>query len=329
MFDLAALSSALALHGPVARVVIAAHDGSSPREVGASMLVWAEGQSGTIGGGALEFEAVTKARAWLAEGLLTPTLSHAGGRARVERIALGPTLGQCCGGAVTLWSEIYAAQPEVVAGVVARGPGAMPLAVKRVLAAARGQGLRPAVGLVAGWLVEPVAEAERQIWIWGAGHVGRALVAVLAPLPGIALTWVDTGPERFPEVIPEGVTPVWAAQPEALVAHVPVAAEHLIVTYSHALDLELCHRLLGRGFGGLGLIGSATKWARFRSRLGALGHSGPEIDRIACPIGDVSLGKHPQAIAIGVGLHLLKKKHKSETEITDDRDGKRRHGRTA
>ena len=318
MFDLAALSQAIAAHDRVARVVIAAHDGSSPREVGAAMLVWDQGQSGTIGGGALEYAAAAKARAMLA----------GGGRA-VERVALGPSIGQCCGGAVTLWTEVFEAVPEPVAGVVALGSGAMPLAVKRLLVAARGQGLRPAAGLVAGWLVEPVAEAERQVWIWGAGHVGRALVDVLAPLPGIALTWVDTGPERFPEVVPAGVTPVWARQPEALVAHVPVSAEHLIVTYSHALDLELCHRLLGRGFGGLGLIGSATKWARFRSRLGALGHSGPEIDRIACPIGDASLGKHPQAIAIGVGLQLLKKKHKSETEITDDRDGKRRHGRTA
>jgi xanthine dehydrogenase accessory factor len=230
---------------------------------------------------------------------------------------------------VTLWTEVFDAAPEAVAGVVARGPGTMPLAVKRILVAARGQGMRPEPGLVQGWLVEPVMEAERQVWVWGAGHVGRALVAVLAPLPGIAITWVDTGPERFPEAIPDGVTPVWAAAPEALVAHVPVSAEHLVVTYSHALDLELCHRLLGRGFCWLGLIGSATKWARFRSRLAALGHSGVEINRITCPIGDVSLGKHPQAIAIGVGLQLLKNKHKSETEIADDRDGNTRRGRQA
>ena len=358
MFDLAALASALAAHGRVARVVIAAHDGSSPREVGASMLVWASGQSGTIGGGALEFEAARRAREVLAASPPTLSLPHGGGRepvapviegsasgsvppsprvgegwggggARVERVALGPSIGQCCGGAVTLWTEVYDALPEPVAGVVARGSGTMPLAVKRLLVAARGQGARPAPGLVQGWLVEPVSEAERQIWVWGAGHVGRALVNVLAPLPGIAITWVDTGPERFPEAVPEGVTPVWAAEPEALAAHAPGTAEHLIVTYSHALDLELCHRLLGRGFRWLGLIGSATKWARFRSRLAALGHSRAAIDRITCPIGDVSLGKHPQAIAIGVALQLLKKKHKSETEIADDRDGNTSRGRSA
>ena len=295
MFDLTELSAALAAHGTVARVVIAAHDGSSPREVGAAMLVWDQGQSGTIGGGALEFEAAAKARGMLP-----------GADRRVERVALGPSLGQCCGGAVTLWSEVFEAVPEAVAGVVARGPGEMPLAVARVLAAARGQGVRPAEGLVAGWLVEPVAEAERQVWVWGAGHVGRALVSVLAPLPGIAVTWVDVSLERFPEVVPQGVTVVPARDPALVADHAPVGAEHLILTFSHALDLELCHRLLRRGFQSCGVIGSATKWGRFRSRLKRLGHEAAAVGRIRCPIGDPSLGKHPQAIAVGVVVEMLR-----------------------
>jgi xanthine dehydrogenase accessory factor len=334
VFDLGGLAAALAAHGQVARVVIAGVEGSSPREVGASMLVFAEGQSGTIGGGALEFEAAAKARLALAGCPPTPSLPHAGGGRRsagsvtedggrdgpsspnvgegwggwtcVERIALGPSLGQCCGGAVVLWTEVYDAVPEAVAGVVARGPGEMPLAVARILAAARGQGARPAPGLVAGWLVEPVAEAERQVWVWGAGHVGRALVSVLAPLPGIAVTWVDVSAERFPDVVPEGVTVVPATDPALVADHAPVGAEHLVLTFSHALDLELCHRLLLRDFGTCGLIGSATKWGRFRSRLKALGHSGEAIARIRCPIGDPGLGKHPQAIAVGVVAELLK-----------------------
>jgi xanthine dehydrogenase accessory factor len=298
VFDLAALSAALAAHGRVARVVIAAHEGSSPREVGAAMLVWADGQSGTIGGGALEHAAATKARDLLAGGA-SPTLPEVG------RIALGPALGQCCGGAVTLWTERFDRVPEALDGVLARGPGAMPLAVKRILAAARGQGLRPAPGLVQGWLVEPVAEPARQVWVWGAGHVGRALVGVLAPLPGVAITWVDVAADRFPAVVPAGVSVVPAADPALLADHAPPGAEHLILTYSHALDLELCHRLLQWGFGSCGLIGSATKRARFRSRLAALGHSGAAIARIRCPIGDPSLGKHPQAIAVGVAAALL------------------------
>jgi xanthine dehydrogenase accessory factor len=319
VFDLGALAAALEAHGRVARVVIASVEGSSPREVGASMLVIADGQSGTIGGGALEFEAAAKAREWLASVPPSPTLPPIGEREsvalvgergasspRVERVALGPSLGQCCGGAVTLWTEVFEAVPEAVAGVVARGTGDMPLAVKRVLAAARGQGVRTSAGLVSGWLVEPVMEAERQVWVWGAGHVGRALVSVLAPLPGIAVTWVDVSAERFPEGVPEGVTLVPASDPALVADHAPLGAEHLVLTYSHALDLELCHRLLLRGFRSCGLIGSATKWGRFRSRLGALGHSAEVVSRIRCPIGDPSMGKHPQAIAVGVAAELLK-----------------------
>ena len=93
--------------------------------------------------------------------------------------------------------------------------------------------------------------------------------------------------------------------PAEAVRLAPVGAEHLIVTFSHALDLELCHRLLGHGFASCGLIGSATKWARFRSRLAALGHGAEEVGRITCPIGNPALGKHPQAIAVGVAGQLL------------------------
>ena len=289
MFDLGELAAALR-HGRVARVVIAGFEGHSPREVGAAMLVWHGGQSGTIGGGALEFQAVGRAREMLAKG-----------GSRLDREALGPALGQCCGGVVTLLTGVYDAVPE--GPVVARGPGEMPLAVSRILAAARGQGVLPEAGLVQGWMVEPVLQPTRQVWVWGAGHVGRALVAVLAPLPGLAITWVDFAADRFPEV--QGVRVLPVPEPGRAVALTPADAEHLIVTFSHALDLELCHRLLGHGFARCGLIGSATKWARFRSRLGALGHSAVEIGRIDCPIGNPALGKHPQAIAIGVAAAML------------------------
>ena len=300
MFDLDALGKAVADHGPVARVVIGAVKGSSPREVGASMLVWANGQSGTIGGGALEWQAAARARAMLG----------AGG-ARLDHEALGPSLGQCCGGAVTLLTEVYDAQNLPDGGdVIARATegSAMPLAVKRLIDRARGQGVMPAPQLLQGWMVEPVARPTRQLWVWGAGHVGRALVEVLAPLPGLAITWVDTAPDRFPETLPDTARALPVPDPGLAVAVAPKDAEHLILTYSHALDLDLCHRLLTHGFSACGLIGSATKWARFRSRLAALGHSAPAIDRIDCPIGNPSLGKHPQAIAIGVASAFLSRR---------------------
>ena len=180
----------------------------------------------------------------------------------------------------------------------------MPLAVKRLLAAARGQGVMPRVQLVDGWMVEAVAVPARQVWVWGAGHVGRAMVGVLAPLPGVQVTWVDVGLERFPDAVPEGVRVLPVADMAAAVGLAPLDAEHLVLTFSHALDLELCHRLLIHGFLRCGLIGSATKWARFRSRLSALGHA--DVGRIECPMGEPSLGKHPQAIAIGVVAAMLR-----------------------
>ncbi len=347
MIDLIALKEALERHGRVARVVVAGVDGSAPREAGAEMLVWAEGQSGTIGGGALEWEAASRARELLegaspGPGAPSPIPSHEGrggdspatagkisaGKAppsplggegwdggaptpettRIDRIPLGPQLGQCCGGAVTLVTEVWDRLPQVQAGLVVRrvqGAGEMPLGMVRMLDRARARGEAPSVTLTQGWLAEAVAVPRRQLWIWGAGHVGRALVAVMAPLPGVAITWADVAEDRFPLDRPAGVTCRWAADPGALVESAPQDAEHLILTFSHALDLDLCHRLLSHGFARCGLIGSGTKWARFRSRLTALGHPPAAIARIRCPIGNPALGKHPQAIAIGVAAEFL------------------------
>lgn len=298
-FALARLAE-LAAAGPVARVVVAETKGSVPREVGAAMLVTDTGVEGTIGGGALEFAAIARARSALADG-----------RDRLDRQPLGPALGQCCGGAVAVLTEIWdAARVGRVAGdiVVRPLPGeasAMPLCVRHLLARARSEGRQPSPGVVDGWMIEPVARPEREIWVWGAGHVGRALVGVLAPLPGLSIFWADSDRSRFPDAVPAGVEVAISTNPADLVTLSGPFAEHFVLTYSHALDLEICHRILGRPFRWLGLIGSATKRARFRSRLAALGHGAAQIDRIDCPIGDPALGKHPQAIAVGVAAGVI------------------------
>lgn len=265
------------------------------------MLIWADGQSGTIGGGALELDASHKARAMLA-----------GGTARTEKIALGPSLGQCCGGAVTLGYERFdqtslAAIPQT--GLFARPVSAQasaesPLAIRRAEKAARGEGV-VSTRYAQGWLAEPLSPPARPVWIWGAGHVGRALVSVLAPLPGLSLTWIDTAEARFPDSTPPGVTRRIAEAPQTILPEAPKDAEHYILTFSHALDLDLCHRALSHGFAACGLIGSASKWARFRTRLQALGHDPRDISRIVCPIGDPAFGKHPQAIAVSVAAAIL------------------------
>ena len=298
MFDLGALTDCVSQNGPTARIVIAAHAGSAPREAGTAMLVWATGQSGTIGGGALEWQAVCEARSLLS-----------GGAAQVRSVPLGPALGQCCGGAVTLVTEVFGAQtlPIPRAGLIARSLDGsdMPLAVQRILDRARAQGRPAQTQKIQGWMIEPLAARARPLWIWGAGHVGRALVDVLGPLPEIQISWVDITVDRFPEPLPQNIAALPVADPLRAIALAPLDAEHLIVTFSHSLDLELCHGLLSHGFASCGLIGSATKWARFRSRLSALGHSPTAIARIQCPIGSPALGKHPQAIAIGVASHIL------------------------
>ncbi|WP_300513904.1 xanthine dehydrogenase accessory protein XdhC [Aliiroseovarius sp.] len=298
-FDLDTLRGAVLRHGRVARVVVADVAGSTPREVGAAMLVWAEGdgigQSGTIGGGELELQAAKR-------GLASPF---------VERIPLGPSLGQCCGGAVTLLCEHFdeatlgKLNSQQVRACSLTGTD-MPLAVKRLISQARNQGRHFEPHTLQGWFVEPINRPRAPLWIYGAGHVGRAIVSVLAPLDQFEITWVDTGPARFPDSLPDGVIALPTPHPERAAAIAPDHARHLVLTFSHALDLALCHAILSRSFASVGLIGSATKWARFRARLAAMGHAQAQISRIICPIGDPSLGKAPQAIAVGVAAALLK-----------------------
>ncbi len=296
-FDLDTLRAAVARHGRVARVVVMGTEGSVPRETGAAMLVWDGGQSGTIGGGTLELEAARRARLG----------------AGITRVPLGPGIGQCCGGAVRLLTEHYDAAALdallVEVGYVARPlpgvTGPAPLTLRRTLAGLRGGTGPVSAGEIDGWMIEPLFQPARALWLYGAGHVGRAIAAVMAPLPDWRVTWIDSATGRFPDEAVPGTEPLIAANPADVVRHAPDDAHHLIVTYSHALDLELCHQVLSRRFGWAGLIGSATKWARFRSRLGALGHPAEHVARITCPIGDPGLGKHPQAIALGVAVQLV------------------------
>ena len=239
-------------------VTVSATRGSVPREVGAWMCVTRSGQSGTIGGGALEWDATRIAREMLAEG-----------QTKGERVfPLGPALGQCCGGAVTV--TFSDAKPQEMRG--------------------------------------------KPLWIWGAGHVGRAVVSVFADLPDVAVTWLDDAPERFPEDVPASVRVFPAPQLTDAMAFAPHDSDHLIFTYSHELDLALCHAALMHRFGSCGLIGAATKWARFSKRLSALGHGPAQIARITCPIGEPVLGKHPKAIAVGVVSRYLSEARQQTTK---------------
>ena len=309
--DLAALGAALA-RGPLVRVVVAAAQGSAPREPGAAMLVQADAFEGTIGGGALEFEALAEARRRLAEGAPDGVVHY----------PLGPALAQCCGGAATLgferWdlAKLQALPDPEATPLYARPLGAIsqiPLAVRGLQKAAR-SGKGAEFLFLPGdppWLAEPLRPAFTPLWVWGAGHVGRAVVRVFEGLP-FALTWVDDAAGRFPKDIPGHVRALPVPGMAAAAALAPGDAAHLVMTYSHAMDLEIVHALLARGaFARLGVIGSASKAARFRGRLAALGHGPEAIARMDCPIGlagpeGLKGGKAPAEIAVSVAADHLR-----------------------
>jgi len=157
-----------------------------------------------------------------------------------------------------------------------------------------------------GVIVERFRDARRAVWLFGAGHVGRALMLALAPLP-FEVTWIDERAEVFPAAMPANVRPVPSADPAGEVARAPAGALIVVMTHSHARDLAVVHAALAAGrFGYVGLIGSDSKRARFIRRLREAGVAPARIADLVCPIGCPGIAsKHPAAIAVGVAAQLL------------------------
>lgn len=246
-------------------VLVSVHEtaGSVPRESGAWMAVFANNLIGTIGGGHLELQAIEEARRRLEGGTGDPVL----------RYALGPSLGQCCGGVVHLRYERLGA------------------ADARSLAQ-RLSGNAPPVAL------------------FGGGHVGKALVQVLGTLP-FAVTWIDSRDEIFPPDVPDNVECEHSDPVHAAVAQLAPRSRVLVMSFSHAEDLDIVaaclRRLRERGdLPYVGLIGSKTKWATFRHRLEERGFHKQELAQVTCPIGVPGIaGKEPAVIAVAVAAQLL------------------------
>ena len=279
--------------------------GSAPRAVGANMLITADNIWDTIGGGALEFEVMQQARSDI-------DMIHASQVAwhrRVMDIALGPDMGQCCGGHVRVLIEALTIADTPILRMLAASdqPLLHPLASGQPLALADSELGDKGAKITAdktGFIL-PQHPYQRPLFIYGAGHVGRALVPVIDGL-GFDVYWVDIAPDRFPSVIPKGVSDVIAIDPTLIAAHAPTDAFHLVITHSHALDQAICHTVLaGEGFARLGLIGSKTKNARFRSRLGKADISDDMLARLICPIGiELVTGKQPARVAISIAAQL-------------------------
>jgi len=247
-------------------VEVTAARGSVPRGVGTRMVVGGDESLGTIGGGHLELKAISAARAALASG---------GVAARSEQsFALGPSLGQCCGGAVTL------AFAPLDAAALSRWPASAPLF---------------------------------HLQLHGAGHVGRAVATLLATLD-VDVDWFDERDEGFPDATalgspwPRQIRRTSSDTVEREVANAPAGAFYLVLTHEHALDLRITEAILRRAdFAFCGLIGSKTKRATFSRRLAARGVAPAAIERLVCPIGALGIaGRAPEIIAVAAVAELLR-----------------------
>jgi xanthine dehydrogenase accessory protein XdhC len=254
------LAELLAAGRPAVLVRLVASRGSVPCAANARMLVHEHGIAGTVGGGALEWQAIGRAR----------TMLETGERETLLELTLGPELGQCCGGRATL--RLVRADAVTLDR----------LAIEE----------------------ETERSARPPVLLFGAGHVGRALARVLAPLP-LRVTWIDPRPEAFPPDPPPELELVASEVPVRFLEEASEVAAVLVLTHSHALDFALVAAALDREDPAhVGLIGSITKRARFVRGLRALGLPEERLARLACPLGGTTADKRPEVIALLAAAEL-------------------------
>ena len=319
----------------VISVAVASTKGSVPREAGTRMLVTSHEIFGTIGGGHLEWKAIEIANQMLSSGSASSLI----------RFPLGASLGQCCGGLVNLLFEPVMPNADWVdaalafdrcgedcvvvtstRGNIAGGKllvtdkefvgslgnemldcNAMSIAKKRfaanqcsTLISVSGEEL----------FFEYLPAANFNVVLFGAGHVGRAVVKILADLP-CKVTWIDSREQPFPVPIPQSVETHISDIPAEEVANARAGSYFLVMTHNHQLDQEICEAIFKRfDFAYLGLIGSVSKRRQFERRLLARGITAPRLAEMTCPIGGGTNGpmsKEPMAIAVSVVMELLQR----------------------
>ena len=322
---LAAALDCIAAGDKAVLVTVAEAKGSTPRESGAKMLVRERDIVGSVGGGQLELLAIDEARRMMADKATRPSLM---------RYSLGPDLGQCCGGAVRLLLEPLTKIDRrwlTKWQTVLSGPDAYLLTTsnsgeKSWTGAERTEEGARVIEGPAWQVAEAVRSTSRHVWLFGAGHVGRALAKVLAELP-FNVTWLDSRFDGFPEEIPADMRHIAVPRLAEKVNEAPPATLFLVLTHSHQLDLDICDRVLKRGdFAFLGLIGSATKKARFLRSLKERGHGAATLERLVCPIGLAQIpGKQPMAIAVATAAQLLALPAVQESSVESEQStGKQR-----
>ena len=284
---------------PCAMVSVLKVEGSAPREVGARLILNDQGFHGTIGGGALEWRALAEAQRKLRRGRSLTITSH----------ALGPELGQCCGGRVELLTEIFDGHCLADASKFADAEKTGAFATAgRLCSDHVARSIVTAATPADKTLIEHFGETRRPLYLFGSGHVGRALVLALAPL-SFAIRWIDPRPDAFPAALPANVDPVFAPDPVMELERAAHGTFLLIMTHSHALDLAIVDRALrDERFPYVGLIGSESKKARFLSRLRQAGIVDNQFSAFKCPIGVAGItSKEPAVIAAATVAELLER----------------------
>lgn len=304
---LTALHRNLAAGRDAVLITVAGTQGSAPRDGGATMVVDRDDQAETIGGGHLEWQAVAHARRLLETGSTRP---------EVRRYNLGARLGQCCGGVVWLLFEVVPASAEADwrqrCEQIAAGHGLLRKTsifarTSTWTASATGEAGCQLLGGPEDWLFEQTIAAQRfPVWVFGAGHVARALVRQLQPL-GAAITWIDSRDDAFAGIDSTGLNCLVTDLPEAEVARAPAGAYFVVMTHSHALDFALCEAIYQRqDFAYFGLIGSRSKRMSFEHRLLERGVIPDRLAEMTCPIGVAGIvGKEPAVIALAVAAQLM------------------------
>ncbi|WP_120497604.1 xanthine dehydrogenase accessory protein XdhC [Kiloniella sp. EL199] len=278
--------------------------GSAPREAGTRMVIRPDGGfHGTIGGGTLE---------WRAQADAQKLMHHQKPLLNFSQHALGPELGQCCGGAVKLLIEVFAKEQLEHVRELAVQEETGPFSTRgyytddRVIREVTDEIHQELNFDTNGDILENFGEKKRQVYLYGAGHIGRALMLNMAALP-FDLVWIDSRHNALPPITAGNVEKVYTPTPVETLVLAPNGAFIVIMTHSHSLDLDLVNAALAaERFAYVGVIGSSTKKARFKSRLKSFGMENRNINKLICPIGiDGIKSKHPAAIAASVTAELL------------------------
>jgi xanthine dehydrogenase accessory factor len=308
---------------PAVLVTVAGIRGSAPREIGAKMIVTATETIGTIGGGQLEYQSTR-----VAVGMLNDE------ETTLRSFPLGSSMGQCCGGVVEIlfepitngmpaWLRDLGAlhgqrEPAMIATRISRSsPAKMVVTEQAVFGTEEADSglVTRARNILETQAVttrdvqefyEPVVISDLNIAVFGAGHVGTAVVNALSELD-CNIRWIDSRPKMFRHV-PANVRAIDAPEPALEVAAMPADSFYLVMTHSHAMDFDICDRILRRlDSRYCGLIGSLSKRRRFEKRYRQQGMPQPLLDQLVCPIGvDGISGKKPAEIAVSAAAEILK-----------------------